>query len=131
MVLPEDNVLEVKVSFSEEDENVPKLSFQPLETTNRFSQSVCSKFSYNSSKSDIFSPLCHYALDGKTWEMLRTHFKDSIPQIIVKGTIFARMLPEQKTQLIQAFQDLDYIVGMCGDGANDFGVSDFNLLMVN
>ncbi|XP_023236107.1 probable cation-transporting ATPase 13A3 [Centruroides sculpturatus] len=42
-------------------------------------------------------------------------------QIVQKGTIFARMLPEQKLHLIEALQNLDHQVGMCGDGANDCG----------
>jgi len=31
------------------------------------------------------------------------------------------MSPEQKTWLVEALQDLNYCVGMCGDGANDCG----------
>lgn len=64
----------------------------------------------------------HYAIDGRNFALLRMHFSEMLPNIIVRGTVFARMLPEQKTQLIEAFQDLNYIVGMCGDGANDCGV---------
>ncbi|CAB4059167.1 ATP13A2 [Lepeophtheirus salmonis] len=37
----------------------------------------------------------------------------------VKGTVFARMDPEQKAQLIEEAIKIDYVVGMCGDGAND------------
>uniref|UniRef100_A0A8C4U0M6 Polyamine-transporting ATPase 13A2 n=1 Tax=Falco tinnunculus TaxID=100819 RepID=A0A8C4U0M6_FALTI len=36
-------------------------------------------------------------------------------------TVFARMLPDQKTQLVCSLQELNYCVGMCGDGANDCG----------
>lgn len=35
--------------------------------------------------------------------------------------IFGRFGPDQKTQLICAIQDAGYVVGMCGDGANDCG----------
>uniref|UniRef100_A0A8C8RTU3 ATPase cation transporting 13A2 n=1 Tax=Pelusios castaneus TaxID=367368 RepID=A0A8C8RTU3_9SAUR len=42
-------------------------------------------------------------------------------QILIKATIFARMSPDQKTQLVCSFRDLNYCVGMCGDGANDCG----------
>lgn len=35
--------------------------------------------------------------------------------------IFGRFGPDQKTQLITAFQNEGLIVGMCGDGANDCG----------
>jgi len=40
------------------------------------------------------------------------------------------MSPEQKTWLIEALQDLNYCVGMCGDGANDCGVRDHCCLLV-
>uniref|UniRef100_A0A8C0ETP9 Polyamine-transporting ATPase 13A2 n=1 Tax=Bubo bubo TaxID=30461 RepID=A0A8C0ETP9_BUBBB len=36
-------------------------------------------------------------------------------------TVFARMSPDQKTQLVCSLQELNYCVGMCGDGANDCG----------
>ncbi|XP_059498522.1 polyamine-transporting ATPase 13A3-like [Stegostoma tigrinum] len=31
------------------------------------------------------------------------------------------MSPDMKTKLIKSLQNLDYVVGMCGDGANDCG----------
>ncbi|KAJ6655487.1 hypothetical protein lerEdw1_005065, partial [Lerista edwardsae] len=48
---------------------------------------------------------------------------DSVPvfQLVLHGTVFARMAPDQKTQLVEALQSVDYYVGMCGDGANDCG----------
>uniref|UniRef100_A0A8C4XKT4 Polyamine-transporting ATPase 13A2 n=1 Tax=Falco tinnunculus TaxID=100819 RepID=A0A8C4XKT4_FALTI len=42
-------------------------------------------------------------------------------QILIRATVFARMLPDQKTQLVCSLQELNYCVGMCGDGANDCG----------
>lgn len=42
-------------------------------------------------------------------------------QIMVRGTIYARMSPDQKAQLVEHLQALGYGVGMCGDGANDCG----------
>ncbi|CAH1173807.1 unnamed protein product [Phaedon cochleariae] len=63
----------------------------------------------------------HFALDGKTWNKLRYFYPDVIPSILVRTTIFARFQPDQKTQLIMSFQNLDYIVSMVGDGANDCG----------
>ncbi|GLG97387.1 Calcium-transporting ATPase sarcoplasmic/endoplasmic reticulum type [Gryllus bimaculatus] len=63
----------------------------------------------------------HYAVDGRTWTHIHNTFPELIPQIVAKGTVFARMSPDQKTQLIEALQDLDYVVAMVGDGANDCG----------
>uniref|UniRef100_A0A8C0EPY3 Polyamine-transporting ATPase 13A2 n=1 Tax=Bubo bubo TaxID=30461 RepID=A0A8C0EPY3_BUBBB len=42
-------------------------------------------------------------------------------QILIRATVFARMSPDQKTQLVCSLQELNYCVGMCGDGANDCG----------
>eukprot|EP00122_Pirum_gemmata_P014017 Pgem_evm1s13058 len=35
--------------------------------------------------------------------------------------IYARMSPDQKTALVSHLEELDWTVGMCGDGANDCG----------
>ncbi|XP_041061868.1 cation-transporting ATPase 13A2 isoform X2 [Carcharodon carcharias] len=42
-------------------------------------------------------------------------------EILIRGTVYARMAPNQKTQLVESLQKLEYSVGMCGDGANDCG----------
>ncbi|XP_013404305.1 probable cation-transporting ATPase 13A3, partial [Lingula anatina] len=63
----------------------------------------------------------HFALDGRSFGVVRQYFPELLPKICVKGTIFARMSPDQKGQLIEQLQDLGYVVGMCGDGANDCG----------
>lgn len=73
-------------------------------------------------------------------------------QLVLRATVFARMAPDQKTQLVEVLQSMEwvaplfcgfafnsfhatrvclhvfylsssYTVGMCGDGANDCGVS--------
>nr|XP_004657661.2 polyamine-transporting ATPase 13A2 isoform X2 [Jaculus jaculus] len=63
----------------------------------------------------------HLALNGSTFGVLRKHFPKLLPKVLVQGTIFARMAPEQKTELVCELQKLQYCVGMCGDGANDCG----------
>ncbi|XP_060604032.1 polyamine-transporting ATPase 13A3-like [Ruditapes philippinarum] len=63
----------------------------------------------------------HFAVTGKSWSVLRQYYPDLIQKIVVRGTIFARMSPDQKAQLVEQLQDLGYYVGMCGDGANDCG----------
>lgn len=37
----------------------------------------------------------------------------------MRCNVYAEMLPGQKAELINDLQEMDYIVGMCGDGAND------------
>ncbi|CAH1772705.1 unnamed protein product [Owenia fusiformis] len=63
----------------------------------------------------------HFAITGKSWGLIRQYYPDIIPKLVVRGTVFARMSPEQKSQLVEALQEVGYYVGMCGDGANDCG----------
>ncbi|XP_034371699.1 putative cation-transporting ATPase 13A4 isoform X2 [Arvicanthis niloticus] len=63
----------------------------------------------------------HFALSGKSFHVISQHFSSLLPKILINGTIFARMSPGQKSNLVEEFQKLDYFVGMCGDGANDCG----------
>ncbi|XP_042526258.1 probable cation-transporting ATPase 13A5 [Dipodomys spectabilis] len=63
----------------------------------------------------------HFAMSGKTYQVLFQHFYSLLLKILVNGTIFARMSPGQKSSLVEEFQKLNYYVGMCGDGANDCG----------
>ncbi|WFD31077.1 hypothetical protein MSPP1_002108 [Malassezia sp. CBS 17886] len=44
-----------------------------------------------------------------------------VRRMLIKGTIFARMSPDEKHDLVDRLQELGYIVAMCGDGANDCG----------
>uniref|UniRef100_A0A3P9HV06 Polyamine-transporting ATPase 13A3 n=1 Tax=Oryzias latipes TaxID=8090 RepID=A0A3P9HV06_ORYLA len=63
----------------------------------------------------------HFAMNGKSFATILEHFPDMLQKLVLRGTVFARMAPDQKTQLIEALQGVDYYVGMCGDGANDCG----------
>ncbi|CAG9862547.1 unnamed protein product [Phyllotreta striolata] len=62
-----------------------------------------------------------FAMTGKVWSAVRDYHPDLIGRIVTRGTIFARMAPDQKQQLVQELQGLGYCVAMCGDGANDCG----------
>ncbi|PWN50912.1 hypothetical protein IE53DRAFT_386774, partial [Violaceomyces palustris] len=46
---------------------------------------------------------------------------ETVRRMLIKGTIFARMSPDEKHELVERLQALGYTVGMCGDGANDCG----------
>lgn len=41
--------------------------------------------------------------------------------VLMKCNVFARMSPDEKHELVEQLQKLDYTVGFCGDGANDCG----------
>ncbi|CAG9767851.1 unnamed protein product [Ceutorhynchus assimilis] len=62
-----------------------------------------------------------FAMTGRTWGVVKEYYPELLPRICTRGTVFARMSPEQKQQLVQELQGLGYCVGMCGDGANDCG----------
>uniref|UniRef100_A0A8C5WUX1 ATPase 13A5 n=1 Tax=Laticauda laticaudata TaxID=8630 RepID=A0A8C5WUX1_LATLA len=63
----------------------------------------------------------HFVLSGASYQVLAKHFSSLLPKVLLSGTVFARMSPSQKSNLVEEFQKLDYYVGMCGDGANDCG----------
>ncbi|KAG9509642.1 putative cation-transporting ATPase 13A5, partial [Fragariocoptes setiger] len=63
----------------------------------------------------------HVAVTGETWETIRTYYPHLLDSVCVRATVFARMGPDQKQQLVEHLQSLEYYVGMCGDGANDSG----------
>ncbi|XP_077146439.1 putative cation-transporting ATPase 13A4 [Ranitomeya variabilis] len=63
----------------------------------------------------------HFAMNGKSYQVLTQYFSNVLPKVLLNGTIFARMTPRQKSSLVEELQKLDYFVGMCGDGANDCG----------
>ena len=47
----------------------------------------------------------HFVLNGKTWTVLMQRFPDDIIQrIVAKGTVYARMSPECKMQLVESLQ---------------------------
>ncbi|KAL7274630.1 hypothetical protein RUND412_002462 [Rhizina undulata] len=46
---------------------------------------------------------------------------DVLHRMLVRGQIFARMSPDEKHELVEKLQSIDYCVGFCGDGANDCG----------
>jgi cation-transporting P-type ATPase 13A2 len=42
-------------------------------------------------------------------------------QMLTHGQVFARMSPDEKHELVEKLQSIDYSCGFCGDGANDCG----------
>ncbi|KAH8598033.1 hypothetical protein B0O99DRAFT_506557 [Bisporella sp. PMI_857] len=44
-----------------------------------------------------------------------------LDRMLVCGQIFARMSPDEKHELVEKLQSLEYCCGFCGDGANDCG----------
>ncbi|KAK3297543.1 uncharacterized protein B0H64DRAFT_339399 [Chaetomium fimeti] len=58
---------------------------------------------------DVFRWVVDYAPPGVLQKML------------VTGRVFARMSPDEKHELVEKLQSIDFSCGFCGDGANDCG----------
>ncbi|XP_051900723.1 polyamine-transporting ATPase 13A3-like [Pristis pectinata] len=72
-------------------------------------------------KQEEAKPRIHFVIDGPSLAVIEDKFPELLPKVTLYGTVFARMSPDMKTKLIKCLQSLEYIVGMCGDGANDCG----------
>ena len=78
---------------------------------------------------DLNSPFDKHGLSeycfAVTGEVFRWMVDFAPPQtlerMLVRGAVFARMSPDEKQELVEKLQTLDYCVGFCGDGANDCG----------
>ena len=58
----------------------------------------------------------HFAITGKSFNVVRDHYPDVMERLVTRGAIFARMSPDQKETLVSGLQGLGYYVAMCGDG---------------
>lgn len=63
----------------------------------------------------------HLAVDGHTFAVVKEHYPEVFEKLLVCGSIFARMSPIQKSELVTELMGIGYGVAMCGDGANDCG----------
>lgn len=54
-----------------------------------------------------------FAMNGKVWGVLKEHYPELIGRFVTRGSIFARMSPDQKQQLVEELQSLGYCVGKC------------------
>lgn len=63
------------------------------------------------------------AITGDVFRYILTEIKDTTltQNVLMNCDIFARMSPDEKHELVEQLQKIDYTVGFCGDGANDCG----------
>ncbi|XP_049781747.1 polyamine-transporting ATPase 13A3-like [Schistocerca cancellata] len=120
MVLPLENVIQVVVTQSEDGESM-SLKLKPI-GGGLYPESPRNDYSSDAVITLDLGANWHFAVDGHSWKMINDHYPYLVPQIAAKGTIFARMLPDQKAQLVESLQNIDYIVTFCGDGANDCAI---------
>ena len=126
MIEEADSLLQVHVK-----QTLPNDSFK-LETNFKYLKTYGFSDTFNSNEIEIKnnekriliqSPKSktHLCIEGKCFELIRNKDTDLLKTIIKRGTIFARMTPDQKQHLIEDLQKFNWRVGMCGDGANDCG----------
>ena len=70
---------------------------------------------------DLTSENYVFACDGNAFRLIRNKDPELLKRIVHRGKIFARMLPEQKIELIECLKAVGRQVIMCGDGCNDCG----------
>jgi cation-transporting ATPase 13A2 len=51
----------------------------------------------------------HFSMTGTTFENLKTQNKDFLIRLVACSSVFARMSPEQKQQLIEILQELGFV----------------------
>ncbi|KAJ2498447.1 hypothetical protein GGH96_004292 [Coemansia sp. RSA 1972] len=75
---------------------------------------------HNACKTELARPYC-LAITGAAFAYLERHaqYTPAWKHMLMRGAVFARMSPEQKAALVDHLQQLGYISGFCGDGAND------------
>lgn len=92
------------------DENTLKPLPPPAEHDSSLPYDVSNLRNYSVAVSgDVFRWIVDYASPKVLQEML------------VVGQVYARMSPDEKHEMIEKLQSIDYTAGFCGDGANDCG----------
>ncbi|KAI4165799.1 MAG: hypothetical protein LQ342_000742 [Letrouitia transgressa] len=62
------------------------------------------------------------AITGDVFRWIVEHGDErSLQRMLVAGQIFARMSPDEKHELVEKLQSINYCCSFCGDGANDCG----------
>uniref|UniRef100_A0A2K6GAS8 ATPase 13A3 n=1 Tax=Propithecus coquereli TaxID=379532 RepID=A0A2K6GAS8_PROCO len=126
MILPQDKVI-IAEALPPKDGKVAKINWHYADSLTQCSNSSAINSEaipiklVHDSLEDLQVTRYHFAMNGKSFSVILEHFQDLVPKLMLHGTVFARMAPDQKTQLVEALQNVDYFVGMCGDGANDCG----------
>ncbi|KAJ7412937.1 hypothetical protein WISP_93812 [Willisornis vidua] len=141
MILPQDKVI-IAEALPPKDGQAARINWHYADTLAKCTSSSPAINSedipvklVHESLEDLQMTKYHFAMNGKSFAVILEHFQDLVPKLVLHGTVFARMAPDQKTQLVEALQNVDYYVGMCGDGANDCGIlsnlGDFQFLFID
>ncbi|KAJ2610985.1 hypothetical protein EV177_003697, partial [Coemansia sp. RSA 1804] len=62
------------------------------------------------------------AITGEVFRYIMDEGHDvTVERMLMRGTVYARMSPDEKAELVERLQAIGYCTGFCGDGANDCG----------
>uniref|UniRef100_A0A4W4FIQ9 Cation-transporting ATPase n=1 Tax=Electrophorus electricus TaxID=8005 RepID=A0A4W4FIQ9_ELEEL len=121
MIPPQDRVI-IADALPPKDGQPARINWQYADNPSKHMSKTDIEISMeDSSKEQRSLERYHFAMSGKSFTVITEHFQDLLQKLVLHGTVFARMAPDQKTQLVETLQSVDYFVGMCGDGANDCG----------
>lgn len=91
-------------------ESWPESVFQPMEGMNRIWRRQGSLADVERDEPVLKQgPRLHLALNGKTLDIIRKHFSELLPRILLRATILARMKPDQKTKVSNILYSLTLI----------------------
>uniref|UniRef100_A0A9J8DHB5 ATPase 13A3 n=1 Tax=Cyprinus carpio carpio TaxID=630221 RepID=A0A9J8DHB5_CYPCA len=129
MIQPQDRVI-IADALPPKDGQAAKITWHYYDTCNgsTHAHAICINL-WHSVDEMKTQEQYHFAMNGKSFAVITEHFQDLLQKLVLHGTVFARMAPDQKTQLVETLESVDYFVGMCGDGANDCGVRDLKILL--
>ncbi|KAM4728657.1 polyamine-transporting ATPase 13A3-like isoform 2-T2 [Anableps anableps] len=114
MVRPHENVI-IADAAPPKDSNPPCITWRYMDNPAQTARD------HQTAQISMEEEMYHFAVNGRAFAIITEHFPQLIQKLALRATVFARMAPDQKTQLVEILQGIDYIVGMCGDGANDCG----------
>lgn len=61
-------------------------------------------------------------MTGADFEWIKTNQSGILCSALLKTSVFARFKPKQKAQIVEEFENMNFICSFCGDGANDVSV---------
>ncbi|KAH7579776.1 hypothetical protein B1J92_M11308g [Nakaseomyces glabratus] len=117
-LITEDRVYVPTVAYSD-------MTVQPVIHWNEISNAEHILDTFTLQPIDDYSGPYTLAITGEVFRIIFSnqdnYSEEYVNEILLKGSIFARMSPDEKHELVEQLQKMDYTVGFCGDGANDCG----------
>nr|XP_033814173.1 probable cation-transporting ATPase 13A4 isoform X2 [Geotrypetes seraphini] len=122
-IIPKTGKVILVEALEPEESTRASITWNPMEDPNQNGYDSSETFVSFEENSDPTKEIGDYyfAMTGKSYQAIAKYFYNLLPKLLLNGAIFARMSPNQKSNLIEEFQKLNYYVAMCGDGANDCG----------